>query len=214
MNWDKEIGPVSDQMINLPWGNVEFYKSFISQVYYFVRYSTKMLAAAASVTENPEYYKRLVSHIREEEGHEKLALADLKNLGGKIEDYPEFGITRALWEPQFYKIQRSPASLLGYILSLEMIPVHSYPEVLPKIRSTYGEKCVNFIRVHCEEDPAHVKDAINQIQSMPAAEKVLIEKNFIQTTEMMTHLLSEVVRRSALHGEDHQAATLPVKRSA
>lgn len=197
MNWETHIEPISDQMIALTWENPETYKWFIAQVYYFVRYSTKMLASAASLTDNPDFYRRLIAHIREEEGHDKLALADLKNLGGELKDYPELGITRSLWESQFFKIQRQPTALLGYILSLEMIPVKSYHVVLPIVQKLYGEKAVNFIRIHCEEDPEHVAEAITQIDVTSEIEREEIEKNFVQTSALFAHLLDAVVKLSA-----------------
>jgi pyrroloquinoline quinone (PQQ) biosynthesis protein C len=214
VDWEAVLEPAATRMLAFPWRDAECYRGFIAQLFHFTRYSTRMLAAAAANTDSREFYKRLVSHIREEEGHEKLALADLKAMGGDIADYPELGITRALWEPQFFKIQRQPKSLLGYILSLELFPVRCYPEVLPVIRQVYGEKCVNFIRVHCEEDPTHVQDAIRQIELASEMEQNEIVKNFIQTTDVVVYLLDEVTKVAQLRSQDHQVTSHLVKRPA
>jgi hypothetical protein len=212
MNWNAELEPIVAQIKSLPWENPEFYKLFVAQIYHFTRYSTRMLAAAAAYTDNSEYHARLIRHIAEENGHEKIALNDLKNLGASIDQYPELGMTRALWETQFYKIQRNPSSLMGYVLSLEIIPVLAYGDVLPRIRAKYGDKCVNFIKVHYENDPDHVEKAIKQVEAMSESDLRLIEENFLQTNSVVQYLLEEIVSKSV--GHDHRSVNPLEKRSA
>lgn len=183
------------RMMNLNWANREVYKEFVAQVYYFVSHSTRMLGLAMSTTENEKYYDRLVDHIKEEDKHEKLALMDLKNLGGKIEEHPEAGITRAMWEAQFYKIQKNPESLLGYILALELIAVRVYPTVRPKLEKIYGTKPINFIRVHSDEDPDHVEKALAQLNTLTGKSRSLAIENFDQTCDVLVAFFDEIRRR-------------------
>ena len=212
--WDLNIDPAIHAIQKAPWESKEFYRLFVSQIYHFVRYSTRMLAAAAASTENAAYYKRLIEHLREESGHEKLALADLKRAGGEIEAYPELGMTRALWEPQFYKVQKNPGALLGYILALEMIAVNGYPPLMEKLTKLYGREAVNFIRVHAEEDPDHVDKAIAQIESLPDAERMEVKKNFEQTCAVLLHLVADIVSESAAREKPHQTRIPNLRRSA
>ena len=191
MNTSK-LSTAADSMRGLNWTDREVYKQFVSQVYYFVSHSTRMLAAAMSETSNEKYYDRLVAHIKEEDKHEKLALMDLKQLGGKLADYPEAGITRSMWESQFYKISKSPTSLLGYILALELIAVEVYPDVRPLLEKTYSLKCLNFIRVHSDEDPDHVVKAMQQLDMLAGEEQRLAVENFEQTCDILTYFFAEI----------------------
>lgn len=184
------------KMRNLDWTNREVYKEFIAQVYYFVCHSTRMLGSAMSQTTNEKYYDRLVAHISEENKHEKLALKDLQNLGGSLADYPEMGVTRAMWETQFYKIGKSPESLLGYILALELIATRVYPEIFDSMVKQYGQKCMNFIRVHNEEDPDHVEKAASHLDSLKGMDHKLAVENFEQTSKLLAVLFDEISSRS------------------
>lgn len=202
MKWLKAIDPIVDDVTNAPWESEEFYRTYLSQIYYFVSWSTRMLAAAASVTGSSGYYARLIEHLKEESGHEKMALADLKAMGGSISDYEELGVTRALWEPQFYKVQRTPTALLGYIIALEMVAVKVYPDLMTKLESRYGRKAVTFVRVHGTEDPDHVDKAVEQIAMLPPSEQAAVIANFEQTCSILRFLMAEVRASASRRSED------------
>jgi thiaminase len=214
---DSHIHPVLETLSQQPWEDSEFYKEYLAQTYYFVLYSCRMLAMAASLTEpsRKEFYKRALHHISDEAGHENLALADLKKMGGKIEDHPESAVTRSMWESQFYKIQRQPTSLLGYVLALEYVSVRAR-EVRQRLGKIWGEECVNFARVHADEDPDHVDKAIQQIEALPESERVEIWRNYEQSCRMYSLLLEEarstVVAREVTR-EMNRAMTREAKRS-
>lgn len=214
MEWLKAIDGVEAQLRNAPWDDKEYYKEFLAQIYYFVRKSTRMLAAAAAVTDSTPYYDRLVEHIGEENKHELLALGDLKKLGGKIEDHPELGITRALWEPQFYKIQRTPTSLLGYILALEIVAVRVYPELMKDLETRYGKPAINFVRVHGEEDPAHVDKAIDQVRHLSEGEQKAVIENFEQTCAVLGCFMDAIKAQAAKRSEATRTPTRAAKRAA
>jgi hypothetical protein len=190
---DSHINPVLETLNKQSWDDPEFYREYLAQTYYFVTYSCRMLAMAASLTEpaRKEFYKRALHHISEEAGHENLALADLKKMGGKLEDHPESAVTRSMWECQFYKIQRQPTSLLGYVLALEYVSARAR-EVRVRLGQLWGEECVNFARVHADEDPDHVDKAIHQIESLPESERVEIWRNYEQSCRMYALLIEEV----------------------
>jgi len=182
-----DVQPAVDSLMSAEWSSKEFYAEYMAQTYYYVFYACRMLAAAAAGTGHGDeaYYQRLVAHIKEEAGHERLALLDLKNLGGDIENYPELGITRALWEPQFFKTQRSPISLMGYVLALEMAAAKFIPEKIEELNTLYGPKCTHFFRVHGEEDPAHVEKALEQVKGLNGPQFEEVCRNFDQTVEVL-----------------------------
>ncbi|MBC7464450.1 MAG: iron-containing redox enzyme family protein [Bdellovibrio sp.] len=184
-----------EEFRNQPWTNKHFYASWLAQSYYYTSYSTRMLASAAgwsSPLNDRAFYRRSLTHINEEQGHELIALNDLKVLGLSTDDFPEAGITRALWEPQFYKILKDPASLLGYILALETLAVRTFKEFHGELLRTYSSDAVNFVKVHADDDPDHVEAALSQIEKCNEAEKKNIEKNFNQTIQVYGLMLKEI----------------------
>ncbi len=182
----------------MPWTNSEFYKNWLAQSYYYTNHSTRMLAFAAGWAPSDEqnYYRRCLAHIREEQSHDLLAVRDLEKLGAQRTDYQEMGSTRAMWEPQFYKTQRQPKALLGYILALEMLAVATFPQLHLVLLEKYGKDATHFVRVHAEDDPDHVEEAIKQIEACSAAERVEIQKNFAQTCTMYRMFLQEIQESS------------------
>ncbi|MCM2281711.1 MAG: iron-containing redox enzyme family protein [Bdellovibrionaceae bacterium] len=214
MSYKWDVKSLANKILEAPWENREFYEEYLSQVYHYVSFSTRMLAAAAAVTESRGFYKRLVAHIREEEGHERLALNDLKKMEPAGEVRPELGITRALWEPQFYKVQRRPEALLGYVLALEMLAIEVFPPLLPRLQAAHGDACVSFVRVHAEEDPHHVTEALEQIEALGEIEKQQVWKNFEQTCVIMQHFVDDINAAAAARSAPRRVVNLHKKRAA
>lgn len=204
---EKDILPMLQTFRDMPWENKEFYAQYLAQTYYYTFHSTRMLALAAARTTSGQfdYYRRSIEHIAEESGHENLALTDLKRLGFKIEDFPELPTTKAFWQSQYFLIDRSSTSLLGYILSLEWLAVEAFPSVLSAVRGSYGEKCVNFIRVHAEEDPDHVDKCFEQIEMVPQHEREIIVENYKQTCRMFQIFMRECDLVSSGRSDDRSS---------
>lgn len=184
---------VTEQFKAMPWHDLEFYQNWLMQSYYYTSHSTRMLAFAAgwTATEETSYYRRSLGHIREEQGHDLMALKDAANLGCNTQAVSELGSTRALWEPQFYKIQRTPLSLLGYILCLEMLAVDQFPSLLSTLKVNFPNNKHDFVRVHAEDDPEHVEEALKQISACNEQEKLTIFKNFEQTADLYRLMLAD-----------------------
>ncbi len=193
------IDPTFETCIKSHWENKSFYAQYLSQTYYYTFHSCRLLALAAAHTgaHQSDYYKRSVAHIAEEAGHDNLALTDLKRIGGKIEDFPELPTTKAFWQPQYFLTNQSSTALLGYILALEWLAVATYPTILPKTRSLYGDKCTNFIRVHAEDDPDHIDKCFEQIEKVTLLERSAILANFQQTCRMFEIFIQECSARAA-----------------
>jgi hypothetical protein len=206
------MDPLVETLLDCPWEDKEFYCEYLAQSYHYVLYSTRMLAMAAALSTPAQqsYYRRCVKHISEEAAHEVLAIRDLAKLGKEMSDYPESGVTRALWEPQFYKIQRQPTALLGYILGLEYLTVRCFKELHARLVKTYGPGAVTFVRVHADEDPDHVEKAVAQIDPLSTDEQVEIWKNYEQTCRMFDCFLKE----AALKSKQRSASSPTSNRSA
>ena len=201
---DRSMDPLVQLVLSQPWENEAFYREYLAQTYHYVVYSTRMLATAAGMTapEQQTYYRRSLRHISEEAAHENLALNDLKAFDDAAEAHPELGVTRALWEPQFYKIQRQPTALLGYVLALEYMTARSYGQVCERLEKQHGAKRVSFVRLHADEDPDHVEKAREQIDALSDVEQVEIWKNYDQTCGMYGLFLQETAVKAARPAQD------------
>lgn len=181
------IQEVNESLEQVRWNDRYVYGNFLAQTYYFVCHSTRLLALAASrfPVSQDQFFKRFVAHLGEEKNHERIALADLKNLGFQLSDFPELGQTRAFYEAQYYKIEHlGPTVLMGYILFLEAIAVEAGPGIYESVALVHGEKATRFLKVHIEEDPGHVEQAVGVIQQVPDLERQLIQQNLVQSGQV------------------------------
>lgn len=178
------------------WRNKEFYADYAAQTFYYVRHSTRLLALSASrlsYEQEQSFHLRFIKHLGEEANHEKLALNDLKFLGRSIDDFEEHPSTRLFYEPQYYKIEHEkPLALMGYILYLEALAKYVCPILTKTITELYGHQSASFLRVHGEEDPEHVDQAVNMITGLSTANLYEIEKNLIQSSYAYNQMIYEI----------------------
>lgn len=167
-----------------PWKNKIAYAQFLAQTYYYICHSTRLLAASASrfSQSDQHLHRRFLKHTEEENSHELLALRDLQKLGFQIEDFPELPQTKTLYEIQYFKIEHlDPVDLMGYILALETMAGEAFPWLKEQATSLYGKECVRFIQVHADEDPDHIKKALDVIESLSQDRLPGININIQQT---------------------------------
>jgi uncharacterized ferritin-like protein (DUF455 family) len=196
---EKDLSLMSQALKSFPWDDRYAYGMFLAQTYYYVCHSTKLLAVAAGrmKKEDHVFYKRFIAHMSEENGHEAIAIKDLKNLGFRIEEFPELPETRMFWETQYYKIEHNdPVSLIGYIYALEAVACNECPWIKKQLEKYHPANCHSFIRVHGEDDPAHVVKAKEQIDSLSEARLKFVEENFDQTVVSYAQLIRGIVERS------------------
>lgn len=192
-----------------PWDNKLAYAEFLAQTYYYIRHSTRLLAASASrfSQDDQAMHKRFMKHSDEENSHELLAVRDLQKLGYKLADFRELPQTRSFYEVQYCKIEHcDPAALLGYILALEVTATHLAP-IQKKLSGLYGKECVKLIQVHSDEDPDHVEKALKSISALGEQRVNDIQINIEQSAILYAQMI-EAVKAKAL------AATKPQKKAA
>jgi hypothetical protein len=187
---------------SFPWTDVDAYAGWLTQTYFYVSHSTRLLAAAAArFDRDPRgdaLHYRFVAHIREERRHEQLALTDLKRLGRPTDKLVEYPSTRLFYEPQYYKIDHvSPVVLFGYILPLEAIAPECGRAILPLLQSAHNERAVTFLQVHTDEDPDHIQKALAALEQATARERAFIRDNMEQTAAAYVHMLSEIRERAS-----------------
>lgn len=180
-----------------PWTDRAAYAGWLAQTYYYVRHSTRLLAAAAARFPHGRagdtLHHRFGAHIGEEKRHELLCVRDIQALGEMLDTYPEHATTRMFYEPQYYKVEhQTPSVLLGYILPLEVIAPLSGARIIEQVTAAFGPRCANFLRVHAQEDVAHVDRALGLVEALPSHERDLIEENMKQTTLAYVAMLDAI----------------------
>jgi len=191
------IARLSREIERFPWQERSAYADWISQTYWYVRHSTRLLAAAAGRMPfdpvSDALHNRFGAHMSEEKKHEKLCLHDLKAIGS--DRLPERSSTRAFWEPQYYKVEHThPASLMGYILVLEALASIKGPWILERVKKAHGEKSGNFIALHAEEDVDHLDKAVRAVDALDAIAQAEVRQNIEQTTGSYKQILAEISR--------------------
>lgn len=196
---DKDIARTYDQVmakINrsidaFPWDKPEAYGAWLAQSFHMTKYTTRVaaLTAGSFMIEDNELHNDCLSHLREEFGHEKLALTDLEHLGYTISDYPEFLQCKLMIQSQYYFIQRHPSAHFGFVLPLETIASMRGKDIHDPAKKKFGSKTISFIRVHNEVDQGHVGEMIHLINNSPKWVMPLIQQNLEQTGYLYSEML-------------------------
>ncbi|MEO6954989.1 MAG: iron-containing redox enzyme family protein [Polyangia bacterium] len=182
-----------------PWASREAYADWLAQTYYYVRHSTRLLAASASRFPQDEegnaLHVRFIAHMAEEKKHEMLCIRDLASLGGTIDKFPELASTRMFYEPQYYKVEhQAPIALFGYILALEAMSAEHGPWVLDEVRKNHDG--MSFVRLHAADDEDHLEKALATLDRAQAHHEVIVA-NLRQSTLGYTNLLAEIRRNAS-----------------
>ena len=171
----------------------EVYGEWLAQTYFFVRHSTSLLGYALPHLKNEELRHHFEHHLGEEERHDLLALKDIERLGKNISQYHEMIPTQAFYQGQYYRISfEGGTSLLGYILFLEGLAVNWAKDSYMNIKDIH-KGSVLFLKVHAEEDPHHLEEAIKTIMSLSKNEQECILQNLHYSEELYSQMLQCVL---------------------
>lgn len=198
-HYEEEMANMAKAVNEFPWENLPAYASWCAQTYYYVSHSTRLLALCAARTplEQNDFHYRYIAHLKEESGHENLALKDVKELGFKITDLPMGPATAAFFQTQYYYVERvHPYSFFGYILMLEGTGAGVGPEICKRVSASHGPKTINFIKVHSEEDQAHIKQALHYVEKMKGPEVVSVCENMIHSGVNYRNMMLECAARA------------------
>ncbi|MGE3608234.1 MAG: iron-containing redox enzyme family protein [Bacteriovoracaceae bacterium] len=173
--------------------NRDIYADWLSQTYHFVKHSTTLLGYSLPYLKEADIKRRFEDHMKEEDRHDMIALKDLEKLGYNINQFEEYSETQAFYHSQYYRIAfEGGTSLLGYILFLEYLAVTWAKDCYEEIKDSYKGATL-FLKVHAEEDPHHVVEAIKVIEKLSPKEQEAILRNLKFTEEvygqMMAHIL-------------------------
>jgi len=175
----------------------EVYGQWLAQTFYYVQHSTALLGYA--LPRLPADLRRhFEKHLGEESRHDLLLIKDLEKLGYKFSDFPESHITQAFYQSQYFRINfEHGTSLLGYILYLEALATGWGKEAYDFLKNTHKGSTL-FLKVHAEEDPSHVEQALGVILKLSELEQASIIRNLRYTHEMYSLLVGSLKKQQVL----------------
>lgn len=183
-----------DTLNSFPWESKEHYAYWLAQTYYFTRHSTRLLTLAAANTpvEDEVTHARFLEHIKEETGHENLAIQDLKAMGHDISEFEELMETKIFYNQQYFMTEKyGSVAQLGWIMYLEGIASVFGPAAMQKC-SEHHPSTKRFLKVHAEEDQKHIESAFELVESIGADKNEFFMYNFIQSSKQYCSIFEKI----------------------
>jgi hypothetical protein len=196
----QEMEKTSSIILGYPWHDAKAYGMWLSQTYYMVCHSTRLVALAGAycALDKNVLHARFVDHSKEERGHEKVCVADVQALGYQLNDFPQLYQSAAMYQVQYYWIQhRHPTSFFGYTLALECLAATFGPRLHQMVNDAHGPKASRFLKLHSEDDVEHTQAAYEQIKSLGEAEQLLVKENLLLSSEIYRAMLIDSKARSS-----------------
>lgn len=190
--FEDHIAPLSKAFQEFPWDDRDAYALWLAQSYYLVRHTTTFLCLVAAKLgpKHPTLHRDVLKHLREEVGHEELALKDGKAIGVDVRELPELPETALIWQSQYFWIEQGgPFAHAGYSLMLEGLAVRACKPVMKELERNYGREGSTFVRVHAMEDEGHFEEGMNRMLAAPAGEAELTLKNLAQSRALYEAML-------------------------
>jgi len=184
-----------------PWTDERAYANWLAQSYHMTKYTTRVAALTAGYMpiECSDIHKRSLIHLKEENGHELLALNDLKKMGYKIEDLKKTIEASVMVQSQYYFIDMHPAAHFGFVIVLEAIAAQKGGVIINALRSRFDQDCCSFIEIHAEVDQHHVGDLAELINASPEHCHDLMIENMQQTAELYSKMLDGIAGECGAH---------------
>jgi pyrroloquinoline quinone (PQQ) biosynthesis protein C len=164
------------------------YLSFLEQAYHHVKHTFPLLALAASRTTDERYQDALFEYMKEERGHEKWILDDIRALGGNSERVSagQPGEACAVMVGYaYYAIEHvSPYAMLGSVHVLEGMSVLLADKLADAVKASIGQTKdtgFSYLRSHGSLDQDHVaffRSLVNGIDD-PATRRIIVENSRI-----------------------------------
>jgi hypothetical protein len=141
----------------------------------------------------PEVAAYLEERAREETGHDRLALKDLRALGLPAEqlvaNYMPEGIKPLCERFDILCLQDYPIGCIGYSYCLERIAALKQETDVEKVRAMCpdGVDATRFLRSHSAlgSEAAHVEETINFVASLPANDRISVVQETYESALIM-----------------------------
>jgi pyrroloquinoline quinone (PQQ) biosynthesis protein C len=179
----------------------ELYIDFLTQAYHHVKHTYPLLALASAHTHDEAYQDALVEYMKEERGHEKWILDDIRALGADAEAVRTGKPGQAcqiMVGYTYYAIEwLNPYAMLGSVHVLEGMSTLLADRAADAIQGSLavpGKDGFSYLRSHGALDIEHVaffKELVNQIPS--EAHAIIVE-----TSKIIYRLYGDIFRELAL----------------
>jgi pyrroloquinoline quinone (PQQ) biosynthesis protein C len=160
------------------------YIDFLTEAYHHVKHTFPLLALAASRTSDERYQDALVEYMKEERGHEKWILDDIRTVGGNP-DAVRSGTPGPLCQIMvgyaYYAIEHvSPYAFLGSVHVLEGISVLLADKLADALKTSLGlqsDAGFTYLRTHGSLDIEHVAFFRKLIDGFddPATQRIVVD---------------------------------------
>ena len=201
----ESVALVNSAVENFPWRDKEAYADLLAQIHYYVSHATRVAAYAAYRVPFGEQmiHNHLLGVIKEEAGHEDMALADIKNLDLDIKNFPERTETSAYYQTLYYHIDRSgPDALIGYFTVLEGVAATILYENFPSLQKIYGENQLTFIHEHAVLDQEHYPEGLSKIAGLPEERQQEIAKIGKFSAELFRKVIDAILEDTRSRHKD------------
>lgn len=188
----------------------DLYVDFLTQAYHHVKHTYPLLALASVHTTDEPYQDALIDYMKEERGHEKWILNDIRAMGGNADAVLSGSPGQAcqiMIGYTYYAIEWiSPYAMLGSVHVLEGMSTMLADKAADAIQSSLtvpGKDGFSYLRSHGALDIEHVAFFKGLVNSIPeAAHDVIIE-----TSKIIYRLYGDIFRELASrHPERRNAA--------
>ncbi len=198
--FERSTEKLVDKFVNSGLQDTEVYKFWLAQKYFQTKNNDQALNFIYQCApEGSAEKERWLEHTKEEKGHYKLALRDLQNLGGNINDYVELNENKVIYQRQWYIAKElGTSACLGWILGLEGCAsgIGKRSEFVETMYKNHGKKGMSFLKLHIEEDDDHLESAFKVIEQLDDQSKELIIENMIASCEHYISLLDKIALQS------------------
>jgi hypothetical protein len=160
------------------------YIDFLTEAYHHVKHTFPLLALAASRTSDERYQDALIEYMKEERGHEKWILDDIRMVGGNP-DAVRAGAPGAPCQIMvgyaYYAIEHvSPYAFLGSVHVLEGISVLLADKLADALKTSLGlesDAGFTYLRTHGSLDIEHVAFFRGLVDGFddPATQRIIVE---------------------------------------
>jgi len=206
------IDKLSQELSQLQWKDKNQYAQWLAQTYFYVRHTSEFLKLCEPILREKGLSDALahnLSHQREEAGHEKLLLNDLKTLGFNIEDFKELPSIQVLYNYQYYWLKRhkSVAAHNAYALLFEGTAAQSGRILSDIVAAHYGKKAATFIEVHAGLDGEHFAEGLSALNSLPPKEAEQFRDSLLVTTRLYIETL-KIIKGQAVETPPEQVGKI------
>ncbi len=164
-------------------GSRALYLDFLAQAYHHVKHTFPLLSLAAALTKDEPYQDALFEYMKEERGHDRWILDDIRAFGGnaqKTADGKPGLACEIMVGYAYYCIERvSPYAILGMVHVLEGLSTMLAHKVAGAVKSSLkadGGAGFSYLMSHGSLDVEHValfKNLLNGIEDRETVDIVI-----------------------------------------